>query len=390
MILWICGLGLVAGTTCVGYYQGAVRAAITLAGLLLSTLVAIPLGHLIEPLIIKCGVQHPVLLAFLGPVAVFVLLLIILKTGAFFVHRQVEGHYKYRVTDTKRMLWERLNQKLGLCLGIANGVLYFLILSVLVYEIGYATVQFATSEKDSAWMRAVNALGQDMQSTKLVKAIAPFTPAPELYYDGSDMLALIFRNPLIQSRLVRYPNLLLLGEQKQFDELGKDLHFQASWVSQPPIEEFIKQEKLNPLLSDLELYNTVLNTVTPDLPDLKEYLLTGKSAKYDDERILGRWDFDPRTTILMARKKPTITTQELKRLRTVVNGLNRASLIAAVGNKTILKTPRNATEGAWKSDGPGQYRVTVTEGRNKQEVKATIEGNRLLLSRDGFSLVFEK
>lgn len=389
MILWICALGLMAGTAFVSYYQGAVRAAITLIGLILGSLVAIPLGGLVKPLVEKCGVHHPVLLAFLGPVAVFVVLLIVLKIAAFFVHQKVEVYYKYRVADTQRMMWERMNQRVGACVGVVNGAVYVLVLGVLIYQAGYPMVQ-VSSDRDPLWMRAINSLSQDMQMTKMVRAVAPFAPAAELYYDASDMLALIFRNPLLQNRVSKYPPLIMVAEQPDFQQLGKDVNFQQMWVGQPSIEEFAKHEKLQPMLANLDLYNNLLNIVTPDIHDLRDFLLTGKSTKYDDERILGKWEFDAGTTYITTRKKPTITTVELKRLRAALVILSKATLIATIDRKAILKTARGASEGSWKNDGPSQYKISVTDGGKKQDVVAMIEGNRLLVSKDGFLLVFEK
>jgi hypothetical protein len=389
MILWMCALGLVAATAVVGYYQGAVRAAMTLAGLVLASLIVIPLGDVIKPLVVMCGVQHPVLLAFLGPVAVFVLLMIIVKTAAIFVHKKVEHHYKYAVSDTQRMLWERLNQRLGTCVGVVNGTFYVLALSVLVYEAGYPLVQMS-SDRDSVWLRSISTLSQDMQATRMVKAIAPFAPAAEIYYDVSDLLALIYRNPLLQNRLTRYPTLIMVAEQPDFQALGKDVNFQQTWAGQPPIEEFISHDKLKPMVSSIDVYSNLLNIVAVDIKDLRDFLLTGKSARYDEERILGRWDFDPRTTFTMARRRPSITTVELRRLRNVLNSLNNATLIATVDHKAIVKTTRNSLQGSWNNNGPSEYKVSITEGTRRQEGTARIEGTRLLLGRDGFSLVFEK
>ena len=389
MILWICALGLVAGTTAVGYYQGAVRAAVTLAGLILASIIAIPAGGLARPLVVMCGVQHPILLDFLAPVAVFVLLMIIVKTGAIFAHKKVEHHYKYAVSDTQRLLWERMNQRVGSCVGVLNGGIYFVALSVLVYEAGYPLVQMG-SDRDPFWMRAISDLSQEMQNTKMVQAIAPFAPASELYYEGSDLLALVYRNPLLQNRLSRYPTLIMKAEEPDFQALGKDVGFQQTWAGQPPVLEFIKHDKLSPMVSNIDVYSNLLNLVAVDIKDLRDFLLTGKSAKYDDERILGRWDFDPRTTYTLARRKATVTTVELRRLRGTLNTLNRAFLIATVDHKAILKTTRNSVQGSWNNAGPSQYKVSVTEGGRRTEGTAMIEGNRLLLARDGVNLVFEK
>src|SRR5207302_1226018 len=115
-------------------------------------------------------------------------------------------YYKYKGSDTQRSLFERLNERLGICLGLANATVYVFLLSVVAYIFGYFTVQVATSDKDSAGLRFVNNICRDLEKTGMSRAIAPFVPASKLYYDGADILGHIYHNPLAaQSRLSSYP-----------------------------------------------------------------------------------------------------------------------------------------------------------------------------------------
>src|SRR2546421_6029114 len=42
----------------------------------------------------------------------------------------------------------------------------------------------------------------------------------------------------------------------------------------------------------------IWQSIVPDLKDLRAFLETGRSAKYDDEKILGRWNLDRKSTRL--------------------------------------------------------------------------------------------
>jgi len=89
-----------------------------------------------------------------------VLIQIIFKSTALVVHKKVDAYYKYKGSDTQRSLFERLNQRLGICVGLANATVYVFLLSVVAYIFSYFTVQVSASEKDSAGLRIVNHLGR--------------------------------------------------------------------------------------------------------------------------------------------------------------------------------------------------------------------------------------
>ena len=61
------------------------------------------------------------------------------------MHQKVDVHYKYKGGDLRLMLWERLNRRLGLCLGLVNGTLYLILIAFVIYAVSYWTVQVAMS-----------------------------------------------------------------------------------------------------------------------------------------------------------------------------------------------------------------------------------------------------
>ena len=396
MILWIFALCLMGALAVIGYYQGAIRVAFSLIGLLIGALLAIPLAGLVKPILSIFGWTHPLLVSFLAPAVVFIAVLVVFKVAALAVHRKTDAYYKYKGSDTQRSLFERLNQRLGICLGLVNATVYVFILAVVLYVFGYFTVQVATSsEKDSAGLRAVNHLCQQLEQTGMSKAIAPWVPASERYYDGADILGDVYHTPLLQSRLATYPPFLGLAEKPEFKKLGDDIKFQQFWLEGHSFGELLENEKIQPLVGSSDIYTNVLDLVKGDLKDLKTYLETGVSPKYDSEKILGRWSFDFKESFAQVRRsKANITLEDLRRARLILGRMKDSVLTAMVDNRAVLKMPSMNTEaqsaqGTWKENG-GKYAFSLGDKEKKMEIQAAVEGNKLLLTKDGYSLAFEK
>ena len=120
MTIWLLTLVLMASVAGVGYRQGGVRAAFSSVGILLGVLLAGPLGKLLKPLLVVLGLKNPTLPWLLGLLIIFLLISISFKVAAFIAHQKVDVHYKYHAGDLRLVLWERLNRRLGLCLGVLN------------------------------------------------------------------------------------------------------------------------------------------------------------------------------------------------------------------------------------------------------------------------------
>ena len=394
MILWIIAISLFAVLGLIGYYQGAIRVAFSFAGIVAAAALAFPLAGIVKSVLPAFGLSHPVLLAFLAPAIIYLLVLIGFKSAALAAHKSVTTHYKYKTSDTQRLLWSRLNERLGICLGMANAAAYLVLLGIVFYVLGYCTIQVATSDKDSWMIKAVNTINQDMKATGFDKVVAPLSPATPAFYDAMDVLGVIFHNPLLQSRLSTYPVFLTLAERPEFKEVGNNVAFQEFWQKAPSVAEFVNHEKMKPLIENTVLYKEIATMLGGDTKDLNGYLETGKSAKYDDEKILGRWDFDPADSMKAVRKKkPNLNSVEITRLRKVFRGtMAKATLMATIDSKVFLKIPsvNNTTEGTWKAGTGGQYILTLTEGGRNVDVQASVEGTRVTVVKDGFTYVFGK
>ena len=393
MIMWLIALFIVACTGIVGFYQGALRAAISFIGLLFAALFAGPIGSVLHSLLPVFGLRNPWLVLIVAPLIGFIFVMVVFKVAGLALHKKVDGYYKYKAMDTQRLLFERLNARLGIAMGLANGIVYVFVISTLLYSIAYLTVQVATTSEDSWALRLVNRVADDMESTRMVTASARFLPKQQLYYDSLDVVADIFQTPLLQNRLGNYPPFLMLGETEEFKPLS-DQGFQKEWIKGITFGTFINHEVVKPIVEDPKAYTNLLARIGNDAHDLKIYLETGKSPKYDEERILGRWEFDFRASMNLARRrKPNMGSAEIKRLRQQFGGaLKDAILVATVDNRIILKLPSQgkdkAVKGAWHSSGTG-YTLTTSEDGKKQEGEANVDGRNLIFTKDGYVMVFE-
>src|SRR5688572_30621219 len=216
MILWVLALLIVAVVALVGFYQGGVRAAFSLVGLLIALSVAQPLGSVLKPLVAMTGVKQPILLSFVAPAVAFILVLAIFKVIAYAIHQKLDAYYKYKESDTKRRLFERLNSRLGIAVGATNGVVYFFIFAVSAYVLGYFATQVKGSPSDTIATKIAATLGESAEASGMHRAVSPFLPVGENYYDAADVVGAVYHNPLLQKRLASYPVFVTLAERPEF------------------------------------------------------------------------------------------------------------------------------------------------------------------------------
>ncbi len=291
-----------------GYFQGAVRSLVALVGVFLGALLAFPLGAYLDPLLPKVGLVHPLWPWFVPPLVVFLLFLAVFTAIAFLVHRQIVQYFKYKTDEYQLVSWERLNQRLGVCVGLFTGVIYSTLLGVAIYVVGYVTTQITAGENDPALLRFVSQSRKDLQSTGMDKLVARFDPMKDDYYQAADTLALLHHNPLLEGRLADYPFFLSLLDRPELKDLAEDQEFQKMREQQPTLGEIINHPKVTAILGNQDLVGTLRQV---DLKDLLAYLRTGKSAKYDEEKILGRWRLDPAPTMRELRRlSPEMTSAE--------------------------------------------------------------------------------
>lgn len=407
MTIWLLALVLIASAAALGYRQGVIRVAFSFLGILAGAAVAVPLGHLVSKLLPKFTLKDPLLIWALGPIIVFIAVSAAFKAGAAPVHQKVDVHFKYHAGDLRLALWERLSRRLGLCLGILNGVAYAILLSFLIYVPSYATIQLATSDEDPKWMRFLNVLGQGLHSSGMDKVGRSIDRISDIDYRMVDMGATIYRNALVQARLRNYPPFLRLAEMPEFASLGSDNDFQQTWLRIAPIMEFLNHPKIQAIRSNPELLKEVWQTVRADVNDLRTYIgREGVSAKYDPIKILGRWTFDvPSATAAIRRAKPNISSREMQGLKAYMEAaFGKTALAARPDNKILVKdipgmvlpasaaaaaaagtpNPRNL-DGEWKDVGD-KYLLSISGS----DLQAAVEGERLIIKTPGIPMVFNR
>ena len=406
MLIWLLAILLFMSLGLVGYSLGVIRVGFSLLGLLVASLLAMPLGRHLGPVLSAVGVKNPLLDWFLGPFLAFLIVLIIFKLGGMFMHRKVDVYYKYKAGDLRMGLWNRINRRLGACLGMANAAVYLTLMSLVIYIFSYATFQMVTGDAGSWSVKMLNLAGRQLQSTGMAKVAAALDPMPESYYDATDLIGLIYHNDLLEGRLSRYPAYLALGERPEFQEIANDKEFTELRQKQPPIMEILDNPKAQNIINNPDLLKQIWAITVPDLKDLQTYLKTGQSPKYDGEKILGRWDFDLNGALALARKnKPNIASLEMQRLRrSMTLAFAKTTFIANPDKQAIMKNfgqlrppakpnlppsvDLQTLPGQWSPDG-GKYLLSFSS-KGREALGAEVNGDKLVITGDTFPLVFDR
>jgi Colicin V production protein len=394
MTIWLLALLWLAILAGLGYRQGAIRVAFSLLGILLGVLLAGPLGKLIKPLIMMVGLKNPMIVGPLAPLLAFIVISLIFKAIALAVHQKVDVYFKYKAGDLRLALWERLNHRLGLCLGLLNGTVYFILSAWAIYALSYWTVQTGGGDSNPTTLKVLNRLGEDLGGSGFIKVARAMDRMPETYYQTADIAGLVYNNPLLEARLSRYPAFVGLAERPEFQTLASDQSFKQMRDTGEPVLKLLSHPSVQNILGNHDLVDSIRKTLVPNLTDLRTFLETGRSPKYESENILGRWVFDVNYTLLAIRKaKPNLPSSELSKMKKgLMAAYGKTALAVTTDNKVILKnlppslSQQPTLEGQW-SGAQGKYMVTLPE---KGEVSANVDGDRLTMSGGGVELSFAR
>jgi hypothetical protein len=318
------------------------------------------------------------------------------KITGFILSNKVELHFKYKA-GVQLMLWERMNHRLGLCLGLFNGAAYLVLLSMAIYLLSYWTYQMATPNNDPFVVRVVNRLGGDLEKSGMSTVARSIDRAPTAYYDAADVVGLIYHNPLLEARLSRYPAFLGLGERPEFQDLATDAQFTEAWQSQKSIASIINYPKVQNILKNPQTLKAVHDAVLPNLQDLHTFLTNGTS-KFDSEAILGRWDFHLNNILAEMRKSRPTLSRNIEARRLMSAGFGRTVLVATPEGQAIVKNlPRfragaaapevQTVAGEWKNQ-DGKYEMIFNMDGRTINCAVTVQGNRLAINGPGMELGF--
>jgi hypothetical protein len=400
MTIWLLAVLLLAALAAVGLRQGAVRVLLSFFGIVIGGLLAGPIGHLFKPLL-SSGLKQPVWIAILPPCIGFLLVLTAFKVAGAVLSKKVDLHFKYHVGELQLVMWERLNHRLGLCLGFFNGAAYLVLLTGAIYTLSYWTVQMATPGQDPKTLQVMNRMGKDLEVTGMNRVAVSVNHMPTNYYLAGDIVGLIYKNPLLEARLSRYPAIIGLAEQPQFQDLANDQNFTQLRMNQASLLEILNYPKVQAIIQNPDTVKTITNALLPNLSDLQNYLLTAKSQTFNEE-IYGRWDFDMFTTMMLYRKAhPNLTPVEAKKRRDAYRAdFAKLTFVAAPGDLAVMKnyphinlSSRPATielqnsKGQWSGIN-GTYTVNIQIDGRDQQLAGEIHGDKLTLGNNEVTLGF--
>ncbi len=401
MLIWILALLIFASCIALGHKLGAINAAFTFAGIVLAGLLAAPLGGLFKHALAHAGIHNETMAWAISPVVAFFVVLSLFKATGFFVHRKVAVYYKYQAGDLRLALFERLNARLGACIGTLNGTAYLVLVSFVIFNFSYWTVQAMASDDETRTTKFINHLGEDLQSTGLDKAGRSLVAMPDNFYKVADLAGLICQNPQLSDRLGRYPAFISLVERDDLQSLATDGDFTNAWNSHAPIGQLLNEPAVKSILQNNDLMEAVWVTVQTNLDDLVVYLKTGKSPKFDPETILGRWDFNVSTTIAMLRQaRPNISASDMRAIRALwTHGFADTTFVAGGDGQAFLKNLPNFAKqppapetwkGSWTENDGTNYNLSLASNGENKSMTAQTSGARLTLKDDKNTLIFDR
>jgi hypothetical protein len=285
-----------------------------------------------------------------------------------------------------------------MCVGLLNGTVYFILLTLLIYSAGYFTTEAASGPADPAGARFLTVTRAELHAQNLDRVLAIYDMVPEPVYQTADIVLLVAHNPLLLSRLGHYPPCLQLGEREDFKDLARDVQFLQMITTQTRVIDILQYPKVRNMLTNAETVRQVSRLIGNDLDDLQTFLNTGQSPKFDPETILGVWNINRVETVALVRKKePGITPKRLGQVQQeLFPRITGLSLTATPDKHMILKKPNpNTTEstvvavGTWKKE-QDTYQVNLPGSVPETSEIEIEEGRRLLLPNFGYVLAFDK
>jgi hypothetical protein len=400
-MIWILALLVLASGVGLGLNLGAIPNAFSVVGIFFGTLFANLVGKLFRLVLFHFfGVTDPVSLWAIPPILGFFLVWIIFMSIGIEVHRRVAVYYKYKAGDLRLGLWERLNKRLGACVGVLNGVAWLVLISFVLFNYSYWTTQIAPSPNEGKMTRLINNLGEGMQSTGLDKTGRALGSVPDTFYKTANFFGLLVQNPDMSQRLGNYPAFISLTERSDIQGLANDSSLEQAWKSGTPMSAFENDATIKSMLKDTNLLNTVWTLVQANMDDLTNYLITGKSPKYDSEKIVGRWSFDLVPALGAFREaNPKIKPTDMKVIRALWSqGFAQTTFVAGTDGQAFLKNvpdfktkpPSSSTwQGQWSQDDTN-YSLSMSVNGHTAQGMAQTDGLRLTIKLDNTIYVFER
>lgn len=390
MTVWIIAIALIILLVIFGYTHGVVKMVIAGIGLLIGCMIAMPFSTILYPIFSLAKVYNPLILWTISPLIIILGMSIISAAIGTVVSNKVEAYFRYRVPEFKKVLWDRLNERLGIFASVLNAFIYLIIICVVGYVLGYPAYQLSSGDRDSGMFRMLVGFYEDLANTKMNKVAAAFDPASPKYYAWCDTLGILYHNPHLWERAGKYPVIMMLCEKPEFQDILKDESLVAKFKNREPIQSLFSEPKVQAIITNSAITAELFKM---DLKDFTNYLHTGQTSKFP-EMILGNWVFDLKATLSQLRRaKPKMTRIEAVLLeRSYSTNIQSARLTALIDKQIILRitdTKNNLQifKGTWEKSGAGTYKVNWGGGNISKEIE--LEPDRLILRKDNKLMIFE-
>jgi len=400
MLIWIVVLLVMASGVGMGLRLGAICSAISFVGILFGMLFAQLVGKLFRPLLAHMVTTNPLALWAVPTLIGFLVVFALFTAVGLEVHRRVGVYYKYKAGDLRLALWERLNLRIGACVGILNGVAWLVLICFFFFNLSYLTAQIASSPGEAKWIRFSNNLGSGMQSTGLDKAGRAVGSIADSKYRMADFAGLMRQNPRLAARLSDYPGFISIGERSDVQQLEQDSSLVSGWNSGEPIGQILDDGQVQSTLNNTNLMTILWNTVQANRDDITNYLISGNSPKYDSEKIVGRWEFDVVPALgALVESNPKIRPNDLKNLRALWSqAFATTTFVAGSDGQAFLKglpdfkknpVETNTWTGQWTADGTN-YNLTLSLNNHDKVASAVSDGLRLTIKMGDDTYVFQR
>ena len=390
MTVWIIAIFLLILLVIFGYTHGVIKMLVTGIGLIFGCLVAVPLSGLFKPFFVAAKIYNPLMVWTIPPLIIVLLASIVSATIGTIISNKVEAYFRYHAPEFRKTLWDRVNERLGVCASMINALIYLIIICVVGFVLGYPAHQLSSGDSDSGMFKMLVTFYKDLDKTKMNRVAAAFDPAPPKFYAWSDMIAILYHNPHVWERAGKYPPIMALLERPEFEDILKDENLVKKFKDREPVQSLFAEPKIQSIVTNSTLMAEIFKI---DLKDFTNYLHTGQTDKYP-EMILGNWVFDLKATMLQLRRaKPKMSRIEAILLeRSYSTNIQSARLTALVDNRIILriKDTKNNLQtfrGKWEKRGAGSYRATWEGGNISSDIEVDLD--RLIIRKDNKLMVFE-
>ncbi len=185
--------------------------------------------------------------------------------------------------------------------------------------------------------------------------------------------------------------------------LAKDPQFSEMRVRGDSVAQLYQYGPVQAIAGNPDTLRKIWSIAEPNLKDLNTFLKEGKSEKFADEPILGRWYANIRGTVAAVRRaKPNITPREMAAVRAALtSSFSKTHLVVGTDGQMVMKAfpnPKTAPNaaldfqsgnGSW-SGANGNYRFEFNIGGADLKPTAVVEGDRMTMTLDKTAVVFDR